>query len=100
MPASHDGDDDDDDDYVIMTIMAMMTMMTMMTMMRMMTTKMIISVMFSPHIYSSHQESSVPCLEELQVNNLKVYNSQILVESTFESAINVDGDTFVQKINF
>ena len=91
IPASHDGDDDDDDNYVIMT---------MMTMMRMMTTTMIISVMFSPHIYSSHQESSVPCLEELQVNNLKVYNSQILVESTFESAINVDGDTFVQKINF
>ena len=74
--------------------------MTMMTMIRMMTTTMILSVMFSPHIYSSHQESSVPCLEELQVNNLKVYNSQILVESTFESAINVDGDTFVQKINF
>ena len=98
MPASHDGDDDDDDDdYVIMTIMAMMTMMTMI---RMMTTTMILSVMFSPHIYSSHQESSVPCLEELQVNSLKVYNSQILVESTFERAINVDGDTFVQKINF
>ena len=97
MPASHDGDDDDDDDYVIMTIMAMMTMMTMI---RMMTTTMILSVMFSPHIYSSHQESSVPCLEELQVNNLKVYNSQILVESTIERAINVDGDTFVQKINF